>query len=283
MTMTDETVTKTKKKAKKAEKRTERRFVPVSPYSPWIVRVLGGAAALTLGAGAYGFVYGAAEGHVFGEGVETALRQVPSYLVASGSVLMGLAIWFGTSSDAPVRVGAPGVALEKGELRRMAWWAIEKISWKADAQKLVVEGKDEIRRDWTFEIPLASHADAVAALVAEARRRVPKAVKLDKAALRVIGEAREHAGMKLELEPLQVVGRKCAATGRTISYEPDARVCPSCERVYFKRDVPKKCKCGTEIGHMRVGEFVEGDETEEDEESDEDQDVAAEREEEGDA
>ena len=67
------------------------------------------------------------------------------------------------------------------------------------------------------------------------------------------------------------MGKKCAATGKTISYEPDARVCPRCERVYMRRSVPKKCKCGNSLVHLRPksseGEPDEGEA--EDGESDE--------------
>ena len=53
------------------------------------------------------------------------------------------------------------------------------------------------------------------------------------------------------LDAVQVVGKRCAATDRIIAYEPDARVCPRCERVYYKASVPDACVCGAPLAHLR--------------------------------
>ena len=68
-----------------------------------------------------------------------------------------------------------------------------------------------------------------------------------------------------------VVGKKDAISGKLISYEPDARVCTRCERVYFKRSVPKRCKCGNSLLELRtaVGQDPEEDEHEHEHEHDE--------------
>lgn len=276
----DTTEKKTKKKRKSAgAKRMERRFLPVAATNPWIVRVLGALGALALGAGIYGYLYASGEGHAFAEDASDKMRSIPSYLIAGGAVIMGLCIWLGTSGEAPVRVGDPGIAVERGETRRMPWWAIEKISWQSGALALIVSGRDESFRDWTFKVPLKAHPEAVGWIVAEAKRRIPKKLEMDRGLLKNMPPAREHAGTRIELEPLQVVGRKCAASGKTISYEPDARVCPRCERVYFKRSVPNKCKCGAEIGHLRpTGVTAPEDVDEDDEESEEAEGTEAEHE-----
>lgn len=256
--MSDDTTEEKPKKKKKAKKpagpkRMERRFVPVASTNPWIVRALACIAGLAAGAGAYGYVYGTAEHHLFAKegGLEDKFLQLPNYLIAGAAVIAGIAIWLGTSSEAPVRVGDPGIAVERGETRRMPWWSVERITWQPGQLALLVTGKDEEGRDWTFKVPLASHPDAVAWIVAEAKRRIPKKVSIEKAVIKKMPAAVEHAGTRIELEPLQVVGKKCAATGKTISYEPDARVCPQCERVYLKRSVPNKCKCGADIHALR--------------------------------
>jgi ribosomal protein S27AE len=78
--------------------------------------------------------------------------------------------------------------------------------------------------------------------VREARLRVPETVQIgDEVALPA---ARENAGERLALEQLQVVGRRCAESGSIIAFEPDARVCGRCERVYHKDHVPEACECG---------------------------------------
>ena len=237
----------TKKKSKpRAKKRQERRFIPQSSHSPWLVRVLGGAGAATLGAGAWANFYG----HAF-EGDEK-LKAVPQYLIAGGAVLTGVAIWLGTSSDPPLRVGAPGIGMERGDVRRVPWWGLTELTWESGSLSLVVTGKDEAGASLTFKVPLKSHPEAVGWIVKEARDRVPKVVDIPEEVLEKLPAASPHAGLVVELEPLQVVGKKCAASGKTISYEPDARVCERCERVYFKRAVPKKCKCGASLGHLRA-------------------------------
>ena len=289
MTMTDANKDRKKKAKKEAgPKRSERRFVPVASTNPWIVRVLGAIGGLALGAGLYAYFYATGEGHTFAKDAEENIRQIPSYLIAGGAVIVGICIWLGTSSEAPIRVGDPGIALEKGETRRMPWWAVEKITWQPGTLCLVVTGRDEVAKDWTFKVPLASHPEAIGWILREARRRIPKKVSIEKGVLAKMPDAAPHAGTKLELEPLQVVGKKCAASGQTISYEPDARVCAQCERVYFKRSVPNKCKCGAAIGHLRpatvpVPEDVEEEEEQEEEphgdEADETDEASAEEEE----
>lgn len=247
---------KKKKKGEARERRQERRFVAQSAMNPWIVRVLGMLGALALGAGTYGYFYG----HL-GDADEK-LKPLPSYLIAAGAVLTGVAIWLGTSSETPIRVGAPGIGVERGDVRRMPWWAVKKITWESGSLSLVVVGNDESGAPWTLKVPMKAHPEAVAWIVKEALHRVPKVVDIEDSKLEQIPDASPLAGTKIDLEPLQVVGKKCAASGKTISYEPDARVCTRCERVYFKRNVPKKCKCGAGLDHLRAGSLQEADTTE---------------------
>jgi hypothetical protein len=242
--------TKSSKKDKKDKgargaRRQERRFVAQSSFNPWLVRVLGGLGATTLGAGSWGYLYG----HAFE--ADEKLKPIPSYLIAFGAVLTGATIWLGTSSETPLRVGTPGISMERGEVRRMPWWAVSQITWESGNLALVISGKDDSGASWTFKVPLKAHAEAVGWIVKEALERVPKVVDIRKDVLEQLPSANPHAGMRIELEALQVVGKKDAVTGKTISYEPDARVCPECERVYHKRSVPKKCKCGTSLLELR--------------------------------
>lgn len=250
-----------KKKKREQVRRQERRFFPQSTFSPVLVRGFGAVGAAVLGAGAFGMAR--AESFLADE----KLRAIPSYLVAGGAVLTGLAIWLGTSSDPPIRVGSPGIGMDRGETRRMPWWAVQAITWKSGAETLVVAGKDDTGQSWTLEIALAAQPQAVAWIVDEAQRRIPKTVDLSEEALASIPRLDEHAGLLLELEPLQVVGRRCAASDKIISYEPDARVCTRCERVYAKGSVPKKCKCGASLADLRgKGDVDAAGEDESDEE-----------------
>lgn len=262
-----------KDKKRSGARRQERRFVSQSTTSPTVVRLAGALSALLLGAGVWGYFYGKS----FTE--DDKLKAIPSYLIAAGAVLMGITIWIGTSSEPPLRVGAPGIAMEKGEVRRMPWWAVSKITFDSGALALVIKGKDEANVEWTFKVPLKSHAEAVGWILREALDRIPRRVDIPDETLEKMPAAGEYAGLKIDLEPLQVVGKRCAVTGKTISYEPDARVCPQCERVYTKNAVPKKCKCGNSLVHLQSKnaegdadadeEIAEADETDADDESSE--------------
>jgi hypothetical protein len=236
---------KNKAKTKKDKRRQERRFVSQSSASPALLGVIGGLSALVLGAGVWAYLFGKSFAS------DDKLVALPQYLIAGGAVLAGITLWIGTATEPPLRVGAPGIAVEKGELRRMPWWAVDKISFDSVALALVVKGKDESGADFVIKVPVKAHAEAAGHIVQEALDRIPRRVEIEEAVLEKLPRANESAGERIDLDALQVVGKKCAATGKTISYEPDARVCARCERVYFHTSVPKKCKCGNSLAHLR--------------------------------
>ncbi|HEY8079030.1 MAG TPA: hypothetical protein VIF62_33085 [Labilithrix sp.] len=264
-----------KEKKQKLEKRQERRFVARSAWSPMLVRSVGMLGSALLGCGVYGYFWAKS----FSD--DPKWQPIPGYLIAAGAVLLGVAIWLGTSSEPTVRVGAPGIAVEKGDLRRMAWWAVKSIAFETGSLALVVSGDDESGKHWTFKVALKAQPEAVAWIVKEARDRIPKKVDISDEMLEQLPEAMPHAGMRVDLEPLQVVGHKCAQSGQTISFEPDARICTRCERVYFKRAVPKKCKCGANLEHLRAGSIQDAelvdDEAAEHEEEEEEKEAASEK------
>lgn len=271
--------TKSKKDKKpRGPRRYERRFVAQSSYNPWLVRAVAGLGAAGLGAGGWAYFYAesfkkAAEaakaaGDVAAQG---ALRYeaIPSYLIAAGAILLGIGIWIGTSSETPLRVGDPGIAMERGEVRRMPWWGVTQITWESGNLALVVTGKDESGTSWTFKVPVKTHAEAVGWIVKEALDRVPKVVDIRDDVRDKLPGAHAHAGMKVELEPLQVVGKRDAVTGKIISYEPDAKVCTRCERVYYRKSVPKRCKCGASLLALRASVLDEDEDEEDDDDEDE--------------
>ena len=230
--------------------RIERRFLPQSASNPWLVRAPGAIGAMGIGAGVWGYFYGhfvPDEAHP----VQGTAYNIPLFVLAGGAVLMAAAIWFGTSGEAAIRVGDPGISVEKGDIRRMPWWKVKSISFDGPSESLVVTGKDEADADFTFRVRGRAHPLAVAWIVKEAEARIPKKLNVDDAHLARIGEAQE-GGTKLVLEPLQVVGRRCAATKKLIAYEPEGVVCPACERVYHKASVPRKCACGSEFSKSQV-------------------------------
>jgi hypothetical protein len=233
--------------AKKTQnvKRRERRFVPQSGASPWLVRTTGALGAAALGAGTWGTLYG--------QGFETSekLNALPQYFIAGGAVLTAISIWFATSSESRLRVGDAGIGIEQGEVRRMPWWGVDAIVWEPGTRALGITGNDESGAPLTFKIPLKAHAEAIATIIAEGDARIPKRLDIPSKVREKLPAPSPHAGTPIALEPLQVVGKRCSATGKTISYEPDGRVCPRCERVYFKSAVPKTCKCGSSLTDLR--------------------------------
>jgi len=235
--------------------RSERRFLPQSASNPWLVRVPGALGAMGIGGGVWGYFYGhfvPDEAHP----VQGTAYNIPLFVLAGGAVLMAAAIWFGTSGEPALRVGDPGIAMEKGDIRRMPWWKIRSITFEGGSETLVLAGKDEADAEMTLRVRAAAHPLAVAWIVKEAQARIPKKLDVDSAFLSRVGEAQE-GGTKIVLEPLQVVGRRCAASKRLIAYEPEAVVCPACERVYHQDRVPRKCACGTEMGGSKAAASAE--------------------------
>lgn len=231
------------KKAKTPRRdRKERRFEPHSTANPRLVMGLGGVGAAVLGAGFYGQFIRATG--IVGEPLKFA-----AWLLAGGAVVVGAAVWMGTSGDAVLRVGDGGVGVEKGgTVRRMPWHAVEAVRWSDGVVEL--RGKDESDAAFTVSISVGSHPDAAAWAIHEARERVPKVVEVPSDA--ALPARSSSAGEVVALEPLQVVGKHCADTGEAIAYEPDARLCTRCERVFHRAHVPEECPCGASLDGLRA-------------------------------
>jgi hypothetical protein len=228
-------------KGPKARERRERRFDPQASAQPVVVYLVGAVGAILMGAGAWEQF-----GYLVHEGGPEALKLAP-YVLAAGALLVGAAIWIGTSGDPSLRVGDAGLALEKGSLRRMPWYAIERIEWREATVRVV--GKDEAGAALTIAASLKSHPQAAAYIVREARERIPAVVDVPEDA--TLPEVNATAGESLRLDAPHVVGKHCATSGKVIAFEPDARVCPRCERVYHKAHVPDACECGASLVDLR--------------------------------
>jgi hypothetical protein len=228
----------------KPRERRERRFEPLPSTNPVVVYVLGGVGAIVMGAGAW-----AQFGSAFVDSPDGAPEPLrfAQYILVAGTLLVGAAIWIGTTGDPALRVGDGGVAQDKGGVRRIPWYAIERIEWREEAVRVV--GKDDLGADITIVARARTQPQAAAWIVKEARERVPAVV--DVPADATLPDARTEAGESLPLEPPQVVGKHCAESGKVIAYEPDARVCPRCERVYHKAHVPDSCACGASLVNLR--------------------------------
>jgi hypothetical protein len=231
-------------KREKPRERKERQFEPAALTTAWKVYTVGGVGALLMGIGARGQFWG-----LMTDGAYEPFKYAP-YVLAAGALLVGVAIWIGTSGDAALRVGDGGIAVVKSGLRRMPWHAVESVEWSDDA--IVVTGKDDMGVDMTVTATLQTHPQAAAWIVKEARERIPAVVELPEDV--TLPDPLASAGVTHALEPTQVVGRHCAQSGKVIAYEPDARVCVRCERVYHRSSVPETCACGASLADLRVAE-----------------------------
>ena len=218
-----------KKKTTKRE-RKERRFEPQQTHTSWAAVAAGALGAAGLGAG------------VYAQWISDPAHTYAPYIVTSGALVLAGALWFGDSGAVPVRVGDAGIAIEKGkELVRLPWCDIERVS--VDKGQLVVRGED-----LTLTIPLGAHRAAVAWVLSEGVRRVPEVMDVKGSVVDTLPKPAEGDGEVLTIDAIQVAGRECAASGETIAFERDARLCPTCGQVYHKEHVPKRCvTCGESL------------------------------------
>lgn len=233
-------------KTKSKRERQERRFFPHSAANTKVIAVVGGVGALLAGAGAYGYL-----GTIHLE----SLQKIVPWLLAGGAALMGGAFWFGTSGEPPLRVGDGGIATDRGkDVRRMPWYGVESLTFDEGSGTVMAQGKDDTSAPFTVKASLKVNPQAAAWMVREAKERVAKVVEVSASAEERLPETRDDDGEILKLEPVQVVGKHCAASGKIISFEPDARVCSRCDRVYHKNSVPKRCACGASLSGKGKGD-----------------------------
>jgi hypothetical protein len=233
--MADVKKAKPKNKAQAKRVRKERRFLPEATYASRASIAGGMLGALVLGAG------------VYGQWLRDEPRVIAPYLFGVGAIALGAALWFGDAGALPVRVGDAGIAIEKGnELVRLAWCDLERVS--NEGGELVAKGKD-----LTLRIPVAAHRAAVAWILSEGTKRMPAAMDVKRQSLEGLPEPKDSDGELVAIEGLQVAGRHCAASGKPVSFERDARLCPVCGQVYLKDQVPAKClTCGSALGSRAV-------------------------------
>jgi hypothetical protein len=226
--------TKKKKKTPKRE-RKERRFHPEQTYSSGAAVGAGMLGALAAGAG------------VWGQWISENPPSYAPYLFGGGAIALGAALWFGDAGAVPIRIGDAGIALERGtELTRLAWCELEKVS--IEGKQLLAKGKTT-----TFSIPVGAHPKAVAWILAEGTKRVPDAMNVKRSELAGLPEPTDLDGELVLLEGVQVAGKHCAASGKPIAFERDARLCPNCAQVYSKDQIPKKCvTCEAELGTRAI-------------------------------
>jgi hypothetical protein len=210
--------------------RKERRFLPEETRTTWVWLVTAWVGAAAIGAG------------VWGRWISDPPHDFAVYLLLAGAVATVAAIRY-VGGTYPVRVGDAGVALERGsELTRLLWCDIERV--RADAEQLVLEGKER-----SLTIPLDIHRRAVANILSEGTRRLPDIMDVKESILIGLPKPDPKAGQSLPVTDVQAAGRHCAASGKAIAFEKDARVCQNCGQIYHHQHVPETCTtCEHKLG-----------------------------------
>lgn len=238
----------------RAAVRHERRFLPVRDAKLTASLAVGAVGSVLLGAGVYIQFLRPADNamavHLGKTVVELADKG--SFVVGAGAALLAGVILLAPDFETALLVGDGGVGVDTGGsegVRRLLWCDIDAIT--LDKGALVVRGEGE-----PIVIPLSSQPQAAAWALREALERVPEVVKVSHEEQSLVPRADPEAGERRTIEGAQVAGRRCAASDKVISYEPDARLCPRCGEAYHKDSVPEACvTCDAPLGDeaQRVG------------------------------
>jgi hypothetical protein len=206
-----------------ASARTERRFLPApSSGAKWALG-LGLLGSALLGAAVYGLWL--APEPVSGS---TALALVALAAIAGAS-------WMRRTAPPPLRVGELGVTWgEPAEAPRVAWCEIKKLSVVGAHLRLDTE-------QGLIDVPLVAHARGVARILAEASVRIGSRVDVSPRAHERLPPLLDTDGEIVPAAGLQIAGRKCTASGKSITFESDARLCESCAALYHQSHVPAQC------------------------------------------
>jgi hypothetical protein len=208
----------------------ERRFLPLPTRSSRIGIALIGLGCAGLGAGVYGLWLAP----------EPIVRA--GWFMAAGLIvgLLGLAQ---RSQEPPVvRVGALGITLgEPGEAQTVPWCDLQRIHVEASELRI------ETSRG-PLQLSLEAHGRAVARIVAEAAQRIGSRLELSPRAHERLPALADTDGEIVPAARLQVAGRKCLASGTSITFESDAQLCEQCAALYHRQHVPAECKsCGRSL------------------------------------
>jgi hypothetical protein len=205
-----------------AAERFERLFVARAGGVSKLALALGMLGCAALGAGVYG------------------VWLAPSALAAAWPLLLGGLVlaaggYFASSSSAPVRVGELGIIVgDPAEVPRLYWHELSALR--------VVGGDLQLEsRHGTLVLSLAAQAHAAARIVAEAALRVGARVDVSPKAHERLPRLGDAEGERVPAARLQLAGQKCMASGVSITFESDARLCANCAALYHASHVPAVC------------------------------------------
>lgn len=156
-------------------------------------------------------------------------------LLVGGLVAVVAAKLFSPRQAPPVRVGELGVIVgDPAEAERLPWYALSAVRIVGDDLRLESSTGPVV-------LPLAAHASAAARIVAEASQRIGARVDISPKAHERLPRLTEAAGQRVPAARLQLAGQRCAASGTSITFESDARLCANCAALYHARHVPAAC------------------------------------------
>lgn len=221
------------KKSKKAKRRelSERRFVgaPSSKSKALLGLLFGGA--IVLGAGVY---------------ARFVMAKIPSYatyLVAGGALLIAIYILLVPDDAPPLLVGDGGVGEEHGEgVKRLPWCDFTAVSREGTMLVLTTEESGQLR------VATDQHGPAAARIIAELERRMGEVLEIGDDVKAGLPALKDADGEVRKVTTVQSAGRKCAASGRLLSFEADVRTCALCGQVYHAEEAPEVClTCGSPL------------------------------------
>ena len=205
--------------------RMEWLFLPQAGSASKVKFALGMLGCAALGAGVYGALL------------------APRASAASWPLLLGgVALLFamplvGPKEPPPLRVGELGILLgDPEEQQRLHWYEIGSVRIVEDDLRLERRGDDG-----ALNVPLAAHARAAARIIAEASQRIGDRVDVSPKAHDRLPRLSDADGARVPAARLQLAGRKCLASGVSITFESDARLCENCAALYHQRHVPAAC------------------------------------------
>jgi len=203
--------------------RVERSFTPKPGSASKVQLALGMLGCAALGAGVYGAF------------LASHAPAAAWPLLLGGLVVAATAALIGPKQPPSVRVGELGIIVgDPSEARRLYWHELEALGI-ADDTLAIESSQGPIR------LPLAAHAAAAARIIAEASQRIPGRVEISPRAHERLPRLEDAQGEQVPAARLQLAGQKCAASGVTITFETDARLCENCAALYHKAHVPAAC------------------------------------------
>jgi hypothetical protein len=208
-----------------AAARVERRFLPVPTRSFQVGMGLIGLGCVGLGAGVFGRWF-------MPEPVASA-----GWLLAAGAALVAAGAFVRAQQPPAVRVGALGITLgDPQEAQCLPWCDVQRIH--ADAEALRIE-----TARGPLALSLAAHGRAAARIVAEAAQRIGTRLELSPRAHERLPALTDADAEVVPAARLQLAGRKCLASGVSITFESDAHLCEQCAALYHREHVPAACAC----------------------------------------